>query len=279
MQITDYLTRDFSIQQSAFSGAFYVLTGIHFLHVMGGLVGHGLHVHAFVQPPDPFRRPPQRATRRDVVLLLALRRRCVGRALRNDLPPPIYEMTTEAAASERARGTWLPRARRSALAGPAALVGAVMAVFAVLFWTLPAPAQTKPVRTDPASIAAGETLYDLHCSACHGVGGVGAKGPPLARRRPGGGRLLPFDRPHAARLAQSRARPGPPFFNDNQIAQIVAYVNYLDIVHGTPGPGIPDVTPPCGTETRRLPDAVRGQLAVPAELRPVPLPPRARAGC
>jgi cytochrome c oxidase subunit III len=37
MQITDYLTRAFSIQQSAFSGAFYVLTGIHFLHVMGGL--------------------------------------------------------------------------------------------------------------------------------------------------------------------------------------------------------------------------------------------------
>ena len=71
------------------------------------------------------------------------------------------------------------KGRRSALAGPAALVGAVMAVFAVLFWTLPAPAQTKPVRTDPASIAAGETLYDLHCSACHGVGAVGAKGPPL----------------------------------------------------------------------------------------------------
>ena len=46
MQITDYLTREFSIQQSAFSGAFYVLTGIHFLHVMGGLGGHGLHVHA-----------------------------------------------------------------------------------------------------------------------------------------------------------------------------------------------------------------------------------------
>ena len=71
------------------------------------------------------------------------------------------------------------RARRSALTGPAVLVGAVMAVFAVLFLALPAPAQTKPVSTSPADIAAGETLYDLHCSACHGIGGVGAKGPPL----------------------------------------------------------------------------------------------------
>ena len=37
MQITDYLTRAFSIQQSAYSGGFYLLTGIHFLHVLGGL--------------------------------------------------------------------------------------------------------------------------------------------------------------------------------------------------------------------------------------------------
>jgi cytochrome c oxidase subunit III len=37
MQIVDYVTRNFALQQSAFSGAFYVLTGIHFLHVAGGL--------------------------------------------------------------------------------------------------------------------------------------------------------------------------------------------------------------------------------------------------
>jgi cytochrome c oxidase subunit 3 len=37
MQIVDYLTRNFALQQSAFSGGFYVLTGIHFLHVAGGL--------------------------------------------------------------------------------------------------------------------------------------------------------------------------------------------------------------------------------------------------
>jgi cytochrome c oxidase subunit 3 len=37
MQVVDYATRDFSLQQSAYSGAFYLLTGIHFLHVLGGL--------------------------------------------------------------------------------------------------------------------------------------------------------------------------------------------------------------------------------------------------
>ena len=37
MQVVDYATRNFPLQQSAFSGAFYVLTGVHFLHVLGGL--------------------------------------------------------------------------------------------------------------------------------------------------------------------------------------------------------------------------------------------------
>ncbi|MGO9661468.1 MAG: heme-copper oxidase subunit III [Acidimicrobiales bacterium] len=37
MQVVDYATRNFSLQQSAYSGAFYLLTGIHFLHVLGGL--------------------------------------------------------------------------------------------------------------------------------------------------------------------------------------------------------------------------------------------------
>jgi cytochrome c oxidase subunit III len=37
MQIVDYMTRSFSLHQSAYSGAFYLLTGLHFLHVLGGL--------------------------------------------------------------------------------------------------------------------------------------------------------------------------------------------------------------------------------------------------
>ncbi len=68
---------------------------------------------------------------------------------------------------------------RHALVGPAALVGAAMAMFAVLFWTAAAPAQMKPVALSPVSIQAGQTLFDQHCAACHGVGGIGGKGPEL----------------------------------------------------------------------------------------------------
>lgn len=120
-----------------------------------------------------------------------------------------------------------------------------MAVFAVLFWTLPAPAQTRPVSTDPGTIQAGETLYDLHCSACHGVGGVGAKGPPLLNV--GAAAVDFFLSTGRMPLASPNDEPvsGPPFFNPKQIAEIVAYINYVDTTHGTPGPGIPEVMPVC----------------------------------
>ncbi len=38
MQISDYLSRPFSISRDAYGSAFYTLTGFHFLHVAGGLV-------------------------------------------------------------------------------------------------------------------------------------------------------------------------------------------------------------------------------------------------
>jgi len=39
MQISDYIGRPFPIDKDAYSSAFYTLTGFHFLHVAGGLVG------------------------------------------------------------------------------------------------------------------------------------------------------------------------------------------------------------------------------------------------
>lgn len=39
MQISDYIGRPFPIDQNAWTGSFYVLTGIHALHVFGGLFG------------------------------------------------------------------------------------------------------------------------------------------------------------------------------------------------------------------------------------------------
>ena len=39
MQISDYVGRHFGIDTNAFGSAFYTLTGFHFLHVFGGLIG------------------------------------------------------------------------------------------------------------------------------------------------------------------------------------------------------------------------------------------------
>lgn len=53
MQVVDYMTRNFPIGQSAYSGAFYVLTGIHFMHVAGGLLAM---VFMFFRSFNPHRR-------------------------------------------------------------------------------------------------------------------------------------------------------------------------------------------------------------------------------
>jgi cytochrome c oxidase subunit 3 len=39
LQISDYLGRPFAISTDAYGSAFYTLTGFHFLHVLGGLIG------------------------------------------------------------------------------------------------------------------------------------------------------------------------------------------------------------------------------------------------
>jgi cytochrome c oxidase subunit 3 len=39
LQISDYIGRNFGIDSNAYGSAFYTLTGFHFLHVAGGLVG------------------------------------------------------------------------------------------------------------------------------------------------------------------------------------------------------------------------------------------------
>ena len=159
----------------------------------------------------------------------------------------------------------LAKVRHSALAGPAALVGVACAVFAVLVWAVPAPAQsgtsstgTVAVSSDPATIEAGELLFDQHCESCHGVGGVGAKGPELLDVGPAAvdfflstGRM-PLSSPTQEPL------PHTPYFTKSEIAQIVAYINFVDVTHGTPGNGIPAVTPSCNTETSNCPTLSEG---------------------
>jgi ubiquinol-cytochrome c reductase cytochrome c subunit len=155
----------------------------------------------------------------------------------------------KSASTETPDGQPAPR-RRSSLKGPAALVGAAAVVFAVLFTTGTAPAQVKDISTKPATIAAGEVLYNSHCESCHGAGGVGAKGPELLNVGTAAvdfflstGRM-PLSSPIDEPLSHK------PYFNPAQISEIVAYVNSLEVANGTPGPGVPAVEPLCrGDET------------------------------
>jgi len=151
-------------------------------------------------------------------------------------------------------------------AGPGALVGVAMIVFSALAWASPASSQgqavpvssTKPVSTNATVIQAGQLLYTEHCSACHGVGGVGSKGPELLNVGPAAvdfflstGRM-PLASPNL------EPSPHPAYFNPTQISQIVAYVNSVDVANGTPGPGIPVVTPACNTQTPNCPTLSEG---------------------
>ena len=57
------------------------------------------------------------------------------------------------------------------LAGLAALGGAVMAQ--------PADTPVNPFAHDPAAVAAGEKVFNSTCTACHGEGATGGRGPAL----------------------------------------------------------------------------------------------------
>ena len=61
-------------------------------------------------------------------------------------------------------------------------------------------------------------------------------------------------------LASPNLEPQPhkPYFNPAQIADIIAYINALDVEHGTPGPGILDVTPACNNATSKCPTLSEG---------------------
>ena len=108
----------------------------------------------------------------------------------------------------------------------------------------PAQTQTKPVTHGAGAswhADGGQTLYEPTAQSCHGVGGVGAQGPELLNvglpRR-----WTSSFRPGACRSASpdgsSRSRTSPTSTRA-QIADIVAYVNALDVGPRDAGAGIP----------------------------------------
>jgi ubiquinol-cytochrome c reductase cytochrome c subunit len=145
--------------------------------------------------------------------------------------------------------------RRPVLAGPAAVVGAAVVVFVVLFATSPAArGSTTVVSTDPAVIAAGQVLYEQHCQACHGYegqGGVVKGAPELVDRGAAAADFylttgrMPLNAPNNEALRHH------PSFSAQQISDLVSYIaNLPNVVPGaSPGPGIPSVLPLCPDQT------------------------------
>ena len=85
-QIREFFVLDFSLSSSGFGSMYYLMTGFHALHVFGGLIAdHG-------RDRDHHRRRTARTptTDRGVgLLLLALRRRRLGVAVRHALPAQV----------------------------------------------------------------------------------------------------------------------------------------------------------------------------------------------
>jgi cytochrome c oxidase subunit 3 len=194
-QFWDYLTANFGIETNAYGSAFYTLTGFHAMHVVAGLL-----VMLVGPRPRGHRRVRREGARRrrggDV--LLALRGRRVDRPVRRSLPPQM--------SGEPDPGTG--RRRR---------VAAFLILFAVFM--IPASlailgggaagAGTPPVALSVARSdleAAGQLLYEEHCSSCHGADATGHRaGAGHRRARPGVVRLHDVHGPHAAGAA---GRPG-----------------------------------------------------------------------
>ena len=76
-----------TISSSPYGSVFYLTTGFHGLHVVGGLHRLPLPARPLVQRQAV--RPPRGHHRDRHVVLLALRRRRLDRAVRDDLPPEV----------------------------------------------------------------------------------------------------------------------------------------------------------------------------------------------
>ena len=137
----------------------------------------------------------------------------------------------------------LSRHRRGPLAGLVVLLfgllltGSLYAAFA--------PAQAGQADTDAEQVAKGRQLFLVGCAFCHGQHGEGQRqasdgkiiGPPLAGVgaaavdfQVGTGRM-PMAQPGA------QAQRKPPVYNEEEIAQLAAYVASLGV-----GPAIPDTS-------------------------------------
>jgi ubiquinol-cytochrome c reductase cytochrome c subunit len=138
------------------------------------------------------------------------------------------------------------------LAGPLALIALAFIAGSVLFFTAgTARGQNDLVSTNPVDILAGQELFQAHCQSCHGYQGGGATGPALVSVGAAAADFylttgrMPLNNPG------NQAARHRPFFDPQQIRELVAYVNALPVITKTFvfGPTIPTVEPLCPTTT------------------------------
>ncbi len=143
------------------------------------------------------------------------------------------------------------RRSRRLLAGPV-LVVAVGAVAFGFFAGLGATSSaTQPiVSQNPQVLAQGQYLFDVHCSACHGVDGVGQGArhvPSLVHVGAAAADFYLITGRMPLNTIGDQAQQHTPYFTTSQIEDLVSYIADLPrIDHSTlQGPGIPSILPLC----------------------------------
>ena len=137
---------------------------------------------------------------------------------------------------------------------PLALVALGMIAFGLLFSAGgSAHGEQALVSTNPADIAAGQSLFDAHCESCHGYQGRGGQTTAPALVSVGAAAAdfylttgrMPLNNP------ANQALRHHPYFNQTEIRQLDSYIAALPVITGTgvKGPSIPTVNPLCTTAT------------------------------
>ena len=117
---------------------------------------------------------------------------------------------------------------------------ALLVLGGVLGSALLAVARTERVPSEKkaahADVAAGKKLFERHCALCHGIDGKGGRGPSLNRARLA---HAPDDAALKALIADGipPVMPEGWLFDDNDLANLAAYVRSLGKIPPDPMPG------------------------------------------
>lgn len=143
------------------------------------------------------------------------------------------------------------RRSRRLIAGPVFVVAVGMVAFGFFAGFGATSSATQPVVSqNPQVLAQGQYLFDVHCSACHGVGGVGQGArhvPSLVHVGAAAADFYLITGRMPLNAVGDQAQQHSPFFTRSQIEDLVSYVADLPRIHHSSqqGPGIPSILPLC----------------------------------